>query len=284
MARVTSATKTLQEYGRGIIGGLLFSLPLIYTMEVWWAGFIASAEALLACIGFTFLLLLGYNRFAGMRRDATFGDLCWDSVEEIGLAIFVSFIFLLLIGQIEFSMSAHEILGKTVTESMIVAVGISVGTAQLGPSGSKETGMEGNEGKFAAIFEVIILSICGATLFGSAVAPTEEILLIAINCSPGQLLLMVLLSLGLCAVICFFSEFRGRGNRGSSWFQMAGIVALIYSLSVMVSLLMLIFFRRTDGSGFYIIAAQTIVLAIPASIGASAGRLIIDGNYGESKK
>jgi hypothetical protein len=31
--------KSLQEYARGIAGGLLFSLPLIYTMEVWWAGF-----------------------------------------------------------------------------------------------------------------------------------------------------------------------------------------------------------------------------------------------------
>ena len=31
--------KSLQEYGRGIAGGMLFSLPLLYTMEVWWAGF-----------------------------------------------------------------------------------------------------------------------------------------------------------------------------------------------------------------------------------------------------
>jgi Putative integral membrane protein (DUF2391) len=34
-----SITKSLQEYGRGVAGGLMFSLPLLYTMEVWWAGF-----------------------------------------------------------------------------------------------------------------------------------------------------------------------------------------------------------------------------------------------------
>ena len=30
---------TLRTYARGVVGGLLFSLPLLYTMEVWWAGF-----------------------------------------------------------------------------------------------------------------------------------------------------------------------------------------------------------------------------------------------------
>ena len=277
MATISTTNETLQEYGRGIVGGLLFSLPLIYTMEVWWAGFIASPEALLGCIAFTFLLLLGYNRFAGMRRDATFGDLCWDSVEEIGLAFLVSFLFLLLIGQIDLSMSADEILGKTITESMIVAVGISVGTAQLGPSETKETGMESSDSRYAGSLEIIILSVCGATLFGSAVAPTEEILLIAVKTSPWQLFCMVLLSLVLCAIIGFFSEFKGRKNSSGGWFYMLGTVAAIYSISLVVSLLMLVFFRRTDGVGLYIAVAQTIVLTIPASIGASAGRLIIDG-------
>ncbi len=278
MARISTSIQTLQEYGRGIVGGLLFSLPLIYTMEVWWAGFIASPEALLSCIGFTYLLLLGYNRFAGMRRDATFGDLCWDSVEEIGLAFLVSFFFLWLIGQIDGNMSVNEILGKTITESMIVAIGISVGTSQLGPSDTKSTGMEGTSGRFSKIFEIIILSICGATLFGSAVAPTEEILLIAINSSPTQLFLMLLLSLGLCAIVCFFSEFKGRSHDPTGWFHIAGLVALIYALSFAVSFLLLLYFRRVDDHGFFIVIAQIIVLAVPASIGASAGRLIIDSN------
>ncbi len=284
MAAISKSKETLQEYGRGVVGGLLISLPLIYTMEVWWTGFTASPEALLACIGFTFMLLLGYNRFAGMRADATFGDLCWDSVEEIGLAFLVSFLFLWLIGQIDFGMSAIEIIGKTVTESMIVAIGISVGTAQLGPSeGSGQTGMNRREGKQGKFFELFILSICGAVLFGSSVASTDEILLIAASVSALQLLLMVLLSLGLCAVICFFSEFRGSGRSVSTWFEMAGIVALMYAVGFAVSVLLLFFFRRFDGVGLYMCVAQTVVLAIPAALGASAGRLIIEGDNAEEK-
>ena len=31
---------SLREYARGLAGGLMFSLPLLYTMEVWWRRFV----------------------------------------------------------------------------------------------------------------------------------------------------------------------------------------------------------------------------------------------------
>src|SRR5687768_4310411 len=45
-----SITESLREYGRGVAGGLMFSLPLLYTMEVWWAGFNTSLPAASLCI------------------------------------------------------------------------------------------------------------------------------------------------------------------------------------------------------------------------------------------
>jgi uncharacterized membrane protein len=54
--------RALREYARGVTGGLLFSLPLLYTMEVWWAGFIARPLHLLVYLLAGFLLLFGYNR------------------------------------------------------------------------------------------------------------------------------------------------------------------------------------------------------------------------------
>ncbi|MFP5284800.1 MAG: DUF2391 family protein [Thermoanaerobaculia bacterium] len=59
--------RTLREYARGITGRLLFSLPLLYTLEVWWAGFIARPLRLLAYLFAGFLLLFGYNRYTGLR-------------------------------------------------------------------------------------------------------------------------------------------------------------------------------------------------------------------------
>ena len=52
-----SLAESLQEYGRGIAGGLLFSLPLLYTMEVWWAGFIAHPWRLFGAVVVTLVLL-----------------------------------------------------------------------------------------------------------------------------------------------------------------------------------------------------------------------------------
>ncbi|MBA2732555.1 MAG: DUF2391 family protein, partial [Acidobacteria bacterium] len=79
--------KSLQEYSRGIIGGLLFSLPLLYTMEVWWAGFSTHPLHLIFYVLATFALLLGYNFYAGLRHDANWMEVVIDSVEEMGLGL-----------------------------------------------------------------------------------------------------------------------------------------------------------------------------------------------------
>lgn len=84
-----STKESLQEYARGAAGGLAFSLPLLYTMEVWWAGFTSHPWRLCLYVAATFLLLLGYNTYAGLRRDASFAEVAIDSVEELGLGIVV---------------------------------------------------------------------------------------------------------------------------------------------------------------------------------------------------
>ena len=62
---------TLKEYARGIVGGLLFSLPLIYTEEMWWRGFTAAPYNLIIYIVVTFLLLLGFNKYSGTRKGGS---------------------------------------------------------------------------------------------------------------------------------------------------------------------------------------------------------------------
>jgi uncharacterized membrane protein len=62
---------SLKEYGRGLAGGLLFSLPMLYTQEMWRAGGLLGPERLLVGVLGTFLMLLGYNRFSGLRCDAS---------------------------------------------------------------------------------------------------------------------------------------------------------------------------------------------------------------------
>src|SRR5215210_2194471 len=138
-------SKSLQEYARGIAGGLLFSLPLLYTMEMWWAGFNLHPLRLLLYVIATYILLIGYNYFGGLRHDTGWADVLIDSVEELGLGLLISAAMLLTLGRVTFYMPVSEFIGKIVIEAMTVAIGVSVGTAQLGGGDDGDTGT-GNEG------------------------------------------------------------------------------------------------------------------------------------------
>lgn len=275
---VESINETLKEYAQGVVGGLIFSLPLLYTMEVWWRGFTAPPSYLLLAVVVTYILLLGYNRYAGMRRDSSWWEVAKDSFEELGLAIVVSFLILLLLNQINFRMSVYEIVGKLVVESMIVAIGVSVGTARLGRSDENEKQgkrSEKKDGNYQA-FNFITLSTCGAVIFASAVAPTVEIKKLAVSSGKVNLLVMVFVSLVLSTIILYFSNFTGTPEQKPPVSRMVYELVVSYAVAILVSLGMIWFFGRMENS-LVLVASEVAVLGIPASIGASAGRLLISG-------
>lgn len=271
--------RSLREYARGVVGGLLFSLPLLYTMEVWWAGFISRPWHLLVYLGAGFLLLFGYNRYAGLHEDASWMEVGFEAVEEMGLGLLVAAGILWLIGQIDGRMPASEIVGKIVVEAVTVAIGVSVGAAQLGGSG--EGGMSGKGGdpdRPLSLAGQIVLAGCGAVLLASNVAPTEEIVLIAIEASRWQLVGLALLSFGLSGTILFYSDFKG-ADRVSAPGEGAGTMllrtSLHYAVALGASAFILWFFGRFDGASPDVSVAQVVALGVPASLGASAGRVLL---------
>jgi putative integral membrane protein (TIGR02587 family) len=281
--------KSLQEYGRGIIGGLLFSLPLLYTMEVWWAGFSSHPLHLILYVVATFILLLGYNYYAGLRHDANWTEVVIDSVEEMGLGLLISAIALLILGRIRFDMTMGEIVGKITVEAMTVAIGVSVGTAQLGSAGgasdtgagdnkSKQTraGGGGSQGKVNFGGQMVI-ALCGAVLFAANVAPTEEIIMIASEISSWKLLAIALISITLGGAILFHIDFKGAQSFTRDKGAMAVLIGSVvtYVIALLSSAMILWFFGRFDGQGLIICIAQTIVLGLAATLGASAGRLLL---------
>jgi putative integral membrane protein (TIGR02587 family) len=289
-----SIAESFREYGRGVAGGLMFSLPLLHTMEVWLAGFNAHPWRLAAYVAATFVLLLGYNRFAGLRHDAGMREVAIDSVEELGIGFIIAAVALYLLGRITFAMPLNEIVGQVVIEAMTVAVGVSVGTTQLGGGGGEDSG-EGDEGggddgggggpagkagggePELHFGSQMLLAFCGATLFAANVAPTEEIVVIAIEISWARLVGLALASLVLAALILHFCEFMGARrfvhNEGFGE-VVAGSVAT-YAVALFASGLMLWFFGRFDGVTLYTSLAQVVVLGVAATLGASAGRLLL---------
>lgn len=273
-----SIAESLREYGRGIAGGLMFSIPLLFTMEVWWSGFLLHPWRIVIYGAATFALLLLYNRFAGLRRDASMAEVMIDSVEEMGIGIVLAAVVLWLLGRIGAAMEPLEILGKIAVEAMTVAIGVSVGTAQLGTADDGEEGLSGGTGDEAnSYLPQTAIALCGAVLFAANVAPTDEISVIASESTPWKLLLISLFSLGLGSVILFFAGFRGADRfvaRGGFSVAARGIVTT-YAVSLAASWALLWFCGKLDGEPFQTRLAMTIVLGLPAVLGASAGRMLL---------
>ncbi|WP_205501790.1 TIGR02587 family membrane protein [Rufibacter psychrotolerans] len=293
--RVKSHTQSLQEYGRGIIGGLLFSLPMLYTMEVWWTSFEVSPWQLVLYVVVTFVLLLGYNTYAGLRSTASWKEVVVDSVEEMGLGLVLAFLFLWLLGVANLEeMSLERIVYMTVVEAMPVAIGVSVGTAQLGTSGEDEeeedTRKERDAGRLlqqdngqASTKEQIFLATCAGMLFAANVAPTDEVMSIASNATPVQLLFMFLMSLALSGGILFYVGFRGAyetpANEPPNALEVLWGLSITYATAFCVSAGALWFFGRFEGTGVQVCIEATVVLALVSSLGASAGRFLLDQEY-----
>lgn len=273
-----SIAESLREYGRGLAGGLIFSLPLLYTMEVWWEGFNAEPLRLLLYVVATFLLLLGYNRFAGLRRDATWTEVAIDSVEELGLGVVTAAVMLYAISRIGPHTTLAETIGQIVVEAGIVAIGFSVGTAQLGSGGGeKESGMAEDDDGEVHFGGQLVVTLCGAVLFAANVAPTEEILVIAIETGALRLLLLALISIALGALILYFTDFA-RASRYSpveTKRQAFRGTIITYAIALGASAAILWFFGRFDDQAASIVVSEIVVLGFPATLGASAGRLLL---------
>ena len=277
-AKQRTLSESLQEYGRGVAGGLMFSLPLMYTMEVWWMGIVAHPFRLIGYVLATFVLLIGYNRYAGLRRDSSMAEVAIDSVEEMGIGLLIAGLVLFLLGRVTAEMSLSQIAGVFVLEGMTVAIGVSIGTAQLGAGGKEDEGLgEGDSQKGISFGGQMVMALCGAVLFGANVAPTEEIIVIAIEISWMKLMGLAILSLLVAFVILHFSDFRGadRFVRADHPTIILLGTFLTYSIALIASGLILWFFGRFDGVSLLSAVSQTIVLALPATLGASAGRLLL---------
>jgi uncharacterized membrane protein len=114
-------------------------------------------------------------------------------------------------------------------------------------------------------------------LFAANVAPTEEIVMIAVEVSAWRLVGLALLSLGLGALILYYSEFSGarRFVRFDARHDVLVGTVITYAVALAASAVILAFFGRFEGQALATCVAQTVVLGVAATLGASAGRLLL---------
>ena len=282
--REGSVTKSVRDLVRAVGGGLFIGLPLLFTMEMWAHSFLLPSWKIVVLIGVAFVVVVGYSAVSGFRRERTWGELLIDSVETLGIAAVVASVALLLLGRIGLETGLRDAVGKIALEMIPVAFGVSLAGTQLAsPEDDADDADQGSsvgDDVGAGTFGRLFVGAGAALVFALNIAPTEEPMLLGIEAEWWLLLLVVPATLAMTFAIVFYADFRGgrslEGGERPLDHPISETLAA-YAVSLLVSLLLLWAFGRTDGVSASALAGQTVMLAVVASFGAAAGRLLVGG-------
>jgi putative integral membrane protein (TIGR02587 family) len=285
--------KEFNDIVRGAAGGFLFGIPLLYTFEVWQAGSYLKPPLMLAILAVTYLVVFFFNRVEGFRRRkrTNLNDVVLESIEALAIAIVCATFIMVLLQRITFNTSLEEALGKIIFESVPFALGVALSRLILSEDDSNDSSdnsrnhddfMVQKLQKLEGANET--LSDLGATLTGAiiiafSIAPTDEVTELGVAASPPRLIAIILASLFISYLIVFAAGFANQKKRK----QQQGLfqtpeseTVLSYLISLMASLLMLLFFQKLSfADPWFLWVRYTILLGLPASIGGAAGRLAV---------
>lgn len=266
-------TESVRDFIRAAAGGLVIGLPLLFTMEVWWHGFILHPWKVLLLLGVAYLIVIGFNAISGFRRERTFLELIVDSTAALGLGVVIAFVALVVLGQVDGATSLRDAAGKVGLEAIPIAFGASLASSELGGG---ESGRRTGTGPF----ERVLVGAGGALLFALNLAPTDEPVMLGIGASPWLLLVVIGASLLLTLALVFYADFGGRrrvkgaGPLEHPWSE----TIAAYAVSLGVALLLLWAFGRTQGMSIQSVAGMTVMLTVMASVGAAIARLLFGGH------
>jgi putative integral membrane protein (TIGR02587 family) len=255
---------------RGVAGGVILGLPLIYTQEVWLLGASIHPFGILALLLLTFGLNVALSHYVGFETGRI--DRPWeDAIVGLGLSILLSGFLLAILDRISFDIAPENVLGIIAFCALPTSLGFALGNALApigGGIGAEE--LKGGGGDLLA-------GAAGAAILSLNIAPTEEPLLLAYEIGWIRIAGLVLVSLILSYLMVFYAEFEGReqrrAHRGPSQGPLVETL-LAYLVAVAVAAALLKSFGQlemVEGS----VLAEVLVLSFPASMGAALGRLLV---------
>lgn len=258
---------------RAFAGAMVFCLPLLMTMEMWWLGFTLHPLRLLQFSLINVAMLFGLSRIAGFEETQNRFDDVLDAFAAYAVGTITVTAILLLIGAIGPHMPLSEIAGKIAIQAIPASFGAMIGAKLMG-EGER---IEQQEHWRRTYQGQLFLMLAGALFLSFTVAPTEEIILIAFQMSPWHILVMVALSILLLHAILYLVGFRGQEQRaaGNPRFRFVRQTLPGYAIAILASLYILWTLGRTDGLDIAQIAMAVVVLGFPASIGAGIARIVV---------
>ncbi len=269
--------KFLRGVARAFGGAVLFALPLMMTMEMWWLGFYIAPKRFVLLLGLTLALLVPLSRMVGFEKTRTLGDDMTDALVAWGIGAVASAVILMLFGILPPDSSAREAVGKIALQTVPASIGAILARGQMGggAGGGSGSGQDDFQQGYGAN---LLIMATGAVFFAFNVAPTEEMILISYKMHPWQALALIALSIVMLLAFVYALDFKGGEDldKGTGPFGLLVRQGLAgYGIAIIVSTYMLWTFGRTEGVSVYHIAMMVAVLGFPAALGAAAARLIL---------
>ncbi len=265
---------------RAFAGAILFSFPILMTMEMWQLGFYMDRFRLALFIVVFIPLLVGLSYFDGFEDTNGFKEDIIDAFVAFAGGFAASAVILFIFNIVNFSMSLDEIIGKIALQAVAASIGALVAQSQLRGNGKDSNEDEEKTETIAprSYFGELLLMMIGAIFLSLNIAPTEEMILIAFKMTYWQIVALALGSLLMMHAFVYTVKFRGQEQRPEdrsfiSVFLRFSVVG--YALVLLISLYLLWTFGRLDGMGISEITQVTIVLSFPGALGAAASRLIL---------
>lgn len=268
----TASGRALRDFGRAAGGALLFSLPMLMTMELWELGFYLDRGRLITLMLAALPMLFFLSRQIGFEKTRSWRDDVIDALIALGVAAVTSSVLLVLFGAIGKGMSADEIIGKIAIQMVPGAIGALLAKSQFGETDEDAEAREETYGG-----ELFLMAV-GALFLGFNMAPTEEMMLISFRMTEWHALCLVALSLALMHGFVFAVGFAGGSEvspEESMWSAFLRLTLPGYVVALSISLFLLWIFARTDGMSFGDAVMAMVVLGFPSAIGAASARLIL---------
>ncbi len=259
---------------RAFGGAIIFSLPMLMTMEMWYLGFYMAPERFALFSALIIPLLVGLSHFLGFEETFCWQDDIIDAFVAYAVGFVTSAAILFLLGILGPGMSPGEVIGKIGLQAVSGSIGALLAQSELGSDKEEEHEKIWEAGYFGELF---LMSV-GAVFLALNLAPTEEMILIGYKMTPWHATALIIFSLVVMHSFVYMAEFGGQASIAegdSAWGVFLRFTVVGYAMALLISFYILWVFGRTDDVAFVETIMAVIVLSFPAAVGAAAARLIL---------
>ncbi len=258
-------------------GAVIFALPLMMTMEMWWLGFHMDPLRLFVLLVVFFPFLVALSWHSGFEPTFSWRDDVVDALVAYAVGFFVSLAVLLLLREIGADTPLREAMGKVTLQAVPASMGALLAQSQFGQAEGDEGARQPRGGSGGYASDLFIMAV-GALFLAFNLSPTDEMSMIAAHIDEWHAVVLVLVSLAVMEVFVYGLAFRGtvpRPRHAPNWSLFLRFTVTGYALVLLLSAYVLWTFGRLDGLGLLPAVKTIAVLGFPAAVGAAAARLIL---------